>query len=58
MKIGTLVRTPIGRTAEIIRGPYRKYGQEYYDVVQPNDFGEPGLYSNRYLTTQLAEVAE
>lgn len=24
------------------------YGQEWYDVVSANDFGEPGRYSNRW----------
>lgn len=37
-----------GRQGTVCRGPYRKYGRDWYDVVCPNDFGEPGRYSNRW----------
>lgn len=43
------VRNPAtGRIGFVVRGPYRKFNTEWYDVLFPNDFGEPGRYSNRY----------
>lgn len=36
-----------GRVGVVVRGPYRKHGQMWVDVVFPNDFGEPGRYSQR-----------
>lgn len=50
--VGQRVLTSTG-TATVVRGPYTKYGQEWYDIVQPNDFGEPGQYSHAYRTDQL-----
>jgi hypothetical protein len=42
------VRNPAtGRIGSVVRGPYRKFNTEWYDVVFPNDFGEPGQYSQR-----------
>lgn len=43
------VRNPAtGRIGLVVRGPYQKYNQEWYDIVFPNDFGEPGQYSSRH----------
>lgn len=56
--VGQMVRTPIGRPARVVRGPYRKYRQEWYDVVQPTDLGEPGRYSHAYRTDQLTPEVE
>ncbi|QPO17143.1 hypothetical protein SEA_LILBEANIE_65 [Gordonia phage Lilbeanie] len=55
---GQSVRTPIGTQATVVRGPYQKHGQEWYDVVQANDFGEPGRYSTAYRTEQLTAGEE
>lgn len=43
------VRNPAtGQIGSVVRGPYRKWGQDWVDVVFPNDFGEPGRYSRAY----------
>lgn len=47
-----------GQIGSVVRGPYRKYGTEWYDVVFPNDFGEPGRYSRRYELRNLEVLPE
>lgn len=39
-----------GQVGSVVKGPYKRYGQEWYDVVTCNDFGEPGAYSRAYQT--------
>lgn len=56
--IGQKVRTPIGRIATIVKGPYQYYGRETYDIVQRTDLGKPGMYSNRYAADQLAPMGD
>lgn len=50
--VGQTVITSTG-TATVVRGPYTRYRQEWYDIVQPNDLGEPGRYSHAYRADQL-----
>lgn len=47
-----------GLTGSVVRGPYRRYNQEWYDVVFPNDMGEPGQYSRAYQLNQLEVLEE
>lgn len=37
-----------GQIGSVVRGPYRKWGCDWIDVVFPNDLGEPGQYSRAY----------
>ena len=54
-----IVRNPAtGRLGSVVRGPYRKYGTEWYDVVFPNDLGEPGQYSQRCELRNLEIVSD
>lgn len=46
-----------GQIGSVVRGPYRKWGQDWVDVVFPNDLGEPGRYSRAY-NPQNLEVLE
>lgn len=53
------VRNPAtGRIGSVVRGPYRKFKTEWYDVVFPNDFGEPGQYSQRMELRNLEVIKE
>lgn len=36
-----------GEVFPVVRGPFRKFGDTWYDVIRPNQFGEPGQYSSR-----------
>jgi len=42
-----------GRIGSVVRGPYRKFNTEWYDIVFPNDLGEPGQYSQRYKVSRV-----
>ncbi|QGJ94956.1 hypothetical protein SEA_REDWATTLEHOG_97 [Gordonia phage RedWattleHog] len=57
-EVGQTVLTPIGRRATIVRGPYRKYGEDCYDIVQPTDLGEPARYTHRYFARQLRAAGD
>jgi hypothetical protein len=48
--------TTTGQIGSVVRGPYRKYGRDWYDVVTRNDFGEPGRYSRAYPVDQCEPI--